>query len=107
MNIETNIENLEKKIEKNAIKIEDNAERIKVNSSALGILKEFKEENKRIFIILIIVLFMWFATICYLIYVLNDIGYEEINTETTTQEVSDVDNIDNSYIINGDNYGKD
>ena len=42
---------------------------------------------------------MWFATIGYLVYILNDIG-----TETTTTEelidIDDVDNIENSHIHN-------
>ncbi len=83
MNIEKDIENLEKRIAKNAGKIENNAEKIQKNSYALDILKDYKTESHRLFAILIIVLFMWFGTICYLVYVLNDIG-----VETTTQEVS-------------------
>lgn len=104
MNLESNIEKLQKKVEHNASKIEDNAERIKSNAYALGILREFKIDNKRYFAIIITILIMWFATIGYLVYVLNDIGTEEITTtETTSQEVEDANN---SYIINGDNYGK-
>lgn len=74
------------------------------------IIKDYKEAIKRICktfsIVLIIMLLLWSATIAYLIYVLNDIGIEEITTETTTsQEIKDVDSISNSYIINGDNNG--
>jgi hypothetical protein len=45
---------------------------------------------------------MWFITIGYLVYVLNDIGIE-----TSTQEIQDIDTIENSNITNGDNYGED
>ena len=124
MDIELKIEELEKKIDNNMNKIiknmnklhshedkiNENANNIQKNSYALEILRDMKKENnksfiikKRLLIILIIVLFMWFATIGYLVYILNDIGTEEIITETTTQEVSEVGSIDNSYIINGDN----
>jgi len=59
-------------------------------------------------IILSLIIIFLALTIAYLIYTLNDIGTEETTiTETTTQEISDVGSIDNSYIINGDNYNKD
>lgn len=74
------------------------------------IIKDSKETIKRVCktftIVLCLLIFLWSATVIYLIYVLNDIGIEEITTETTTsQEIKDVDNINNSYIINGDNNG--
>lgn len=79
---------------------------VKDKSLAMTLVHDAKVLNKRLFIILLIVLFMWFTTICYLVYVLNDIEYEEVTTETTTsQEIKDVDSIDNSYIINGGMYG--
>ena len=65
---------------------------------ALELLSDYKKANKRQFIIIIIILVMWFLTIGYLVYTLNDIG----TVETTTQEISDVDSIDNSNIANGD-----
>ena len=40
---------------------------------------------------------MWFATIGYLVYVLNDKG-----TETTTQEVTDIDSVDGNIVNKGD-----
>ena len=75
---------------------------MKENSFALEILKEQKKNNKRLFIVLLVVLSMWFITIGYLVYVLNDIGVVE---ETITQ---DNDNGTNNYIGNdGDiNNGK-
>lgn len=75
---------------------------MKENSFALEILKEQKKNNKRLFIVLLVVLSMWFITIGYLVYVLNDIGVVE---ETITQ---DNDNGINNYIGNdGDiNNGK-
>ena len=58
-----------------------------------------KKQNKRMFIIILVVLGMWFATIGYLIYVLNDIGVETTTT-TETVDIDDVDNIEHSHIHN-------
>lgn len=69
---------------------------LKEQSWAMEILQDYKKANKRLFISLIIILSMWFATIGYLVYVLNDIGtYDSI-------EIEDVENIDNSHIKIGD-----
>ena len=73
---------------------------------AYELVQDTKKTNKRMFIIILVILGMWFATIGYLVYVLNDIGVIE---ETTTQEVmQENDNGDNNFIGNdGDiNYGK-
>lgn len=72
---------------------------IQEESFATQILHDYKMQNKRQFIIILVILGMWFATIGYLVYILNDIG-----TETTTTEelidIDDVDNIENSHIHN-------
>ena len=72
-----------KKIMENFNEIQNNATRIQQNSGALEILRDYKSDSKRWFTILIIVLFMWFLTIGYLVYILNDTGTIE---ETITQE---------------------
>lgn len=65
-------------------------------SLAMSLLKDYKKQNKRQFIIILVILGMWFATIGYLVYTLNDIG-----TETTTQEVTqDNTNGNNNFIGN-------
>lgn len=66
------------------------------NSFAMEILREQKLANKRLFVSLITVLTMWFVTVCYLVYILND-----ISTITNEQEITDIDTIENSNIING------
>lgn len=113
--LEENVEKLETKLDNNVeliIKnmnklhsheelINNNTNRIKQNGYALEILKDYKFGNKRLFIALIIVLFMWLATIGYLVYVLNDIG-----TIETKQEIQDVETIQNSNVVNGDMYGE-
>lgn len=86
------------KINKNISDINTNFENIQKNSGAFDLLKTAKSESKRLFILLIIVLVMWFATIGYLVYVLNDIGsYDE-----RTIDIEDVETIDNSHIKIGD-----
>ena len=106
------IEELAKKVEDNAKRLDENAEiinknvnaindnliQIQKNSGALDLLKSTKSDNKRIFVILIIVLVMWFLTIGYLVYVLNDIGI----VEESTIEIDEVETIDNSHIKIGD-----
>lgn len=71
-------------------------------SFALEILKEQKKNNKRLFIVLLVVLSMWFITIGYLVYVLNDIGV----VEETTQEITDFDTINGSIVNKGDINGE-
>lgn len=73
-------------------------------SFALDLLRDYKKQNKRQFIVILVILTMWFVTIGYLVYVLNDIG--TIETTDTIQEVSDVDSINGNVVNNGDIYGE-
>ena len=68
MNLESNLEKLEKKIEKNANKIENNAQRIHQNTGALEILKAFKSDSNKFFI-------MWLLTFIALILALGYIVF--------------------------------
>lgn len=95
------LEDIKKQLDENSKKIIDNMNKVHQNSGAIEILKDFKGDNKRLFTILIIVLFMWFATIVYLVYVLNDINM----METKVQEI-DYSSIEYSDIVNGDYYGE-
>ena len=96
------LEAIKKQLEENSKKIIDNMNKVHQNSGAIEILKDFKGDNRRLFIILLIVLLMWFSTIIYLVYILNDTN----TLETRTQEI-DGDNIEYSDVINGDYNGKD
>lgn len=71
-------------------------------SLAMELISDYKRANKRLFIIVLVILSMWFTTIGYLVYLLNDMG-----TIETTQEIQDVEKIENSNITNGDMYGED
>lgn len=68
---------------------------------ASDILEDYKKTNVRQFWIIITILVMWFITIGYLVYVLNDIGTIET---TTTQEVQQESGSGNNNFIgsNGD-----
>lgn len=70
-------------------------------SLALELLKDYKKQNKRQFIVILVILGMWFSTIGYLVYILNDIG-----TETTTTESYDMSTEnDNNNFVGGNNNG--
>lgn len=75
---------------------------LKEQSLAMELIKDYKKQNKRQFIVILVILSMWFITIGYLVYILNDIS----SVETTTQEVSDIETIDGSVVNNGDIYGE-
>lgn len=80
--------------------VQKKIEELKQESFAMELLKDARKTNKRMFATLIIVLCMWFATIGYLVYILNDIG-----TIETKQEVTDIDEINGNIVNNGDAYG--
>lgn len=86
-------------IREEVLEMKKEVEEIQEESLAMSLLKDYKKQNKRQYIIILVILGMWFATIGYLVYILNDIG-----TETTTTEelidIDDVDNIENSHIHN-------
>lgn len=80
-------------------KLEEKASNLE-KSFALEMLQDYKKQNKRLFIIIIVMMLLWFVTGSYLVYVLNDIG-----TTEETQTLEGIENIDNSNITNGGNNG--
>lgn len=88
-------------LKEEVIEMKKEVKTIKDQSLAMEILSDYKKANKRQFIIILVILTLWFITIGYLVYILNDIGVEE-----TTQEIQDVEAIENSNITNGDMYGE-
>lgn len=84
-------------LKEEVIEMKKEVKAVKEQSLAMGLLSDYKKANKRQFIIILVMLTMWFVTIGYLVYVLNDIGVEE----TTTQDVSQTnDNGYNNFIGN-------
>lgn len=86
-------------LKEEVLEMKKEVEEIQEHSFAMELLKDQKKQNKRMFIIILVILGMWFATIGYLIYVLNDIGVETTTT-TETVDIDDVDNIEHSHIHN-------
>lgn len=90
-------------LKEEVLEMKKEVEEMQEESFATQILKDYKKQSKRQFIVILVILGMWFATIGYLIYILNDIGVETTTTTTSTTEtidIDDVDNIENSHIHN-------
>ena len=68
-------------LKEEVLEMKKEVQEIQEQSFAMELLKDQKKQNKRQFIIILVILGMWFATIGYLVYVLNDIG-------TTTEETT-------------------
>ena len=77
-------------IREEVLEMKKEVEEMQEESFATQILQDYKKQNKRQFIVILVILIMWFATISYLIYILNDIGVE--TTTTTTHQVLQLTN---------------
>ena len=77
------------------MKIKKDLKEVKNESFAAQILKDYKVQNKRLFIIWIVTFVALMGTFVYLVYLLNDIGVIE---ETTVTQ--DTPGGDNNYIGN-------
>lgn len=82
------------------LELKKELEQVREQSFASEILSDYKKANKRQFATIIIILCMWFATIGYLIYILNDIT---VITDEYSQEITDIESINDSTITNGGN----
>lgn len=92
-------------LKEEVLEMKKEVQEIQEQSFAMELLTDQKKQNKRQFIIILVILGMWFATIGYLVYVLNDIG--TTTEETTTQEVTDFDTINGNIVNKGDINGED
>ena len=61
-------------IREEVLELEIEVKEMQEESFATQILKDYKKQIQRQFIVILVILIMWFATIGYLIYILNDIG---------------------------------
>jgi hypothetical protein len=69
------------------MEIRENLEKLKEQGFAMEILSDYKKANKRMFIALMTVIFMWVATIGVFMYYICTYDYvEEVITETVTSE---------------------
>jgi len=82
---------------------------LREQSLAMEIYQDSKRANKRIcfaFTIVIVMLIVgYFITVGLFLQYISTVGYEEEVSNTKTQEMTDVDTIENSSIVNGDVYG--
>ena len=79
------------------LELKKELEEVKEESFAMELLKDQRKQNKRQFVVILVILAMWFATIGYLVYILNDIEYTE-----ETIDIQEVETIDDSNIQIGD-----
>ena len=78
-------------IREEVLEMKKEVEEMQEHSFDMELLKDQKKQNKRQFIVILVILIMWFATIGYLIYILNDIGVKTTTTTTSTTETIDID----------------
>lgn len=86
-------------LKEEVIELEKEVEEIQEHSFAMELLKDQKKQNKRQFIIILVILGMFTCLLGYTIYLLNDFG---VSTETDTNDIDNVETIDNSHIKIGD-----
>lgn len=88
-------------LKEEVMELEKEVKEIQEESFATQILKDYKKQNKRQFIIILVILGMFTCLLGYTIWLLNDIG-----TETTTTETYDMDTENgNNNFIGGNNNG--
>lgn len=75
---------------------------VKEKSLAMELLEDERKSVKRLFIIWIITFLAFLCLLGYTIYLLNDIQ----TIETTTQEITDFENISGGIVNRGDIYGE-
>lgn len=86
-------------IREEVLEMKKEVEEIQEHSFAMELLKDQKKQNKRQFIIILVILGMFTCLLGYTIYLLNDFG---VSTETDTIDIDNVEAIDNSHIKIGD-----
>lgn len=85
-------------------------EEVKEKSFAMELISDYKRQNKRQFIVILVILTMWFASIGLFIYYINTTGYEvttessEVENENGNANACVGDNCNNG-VINGESKG--
>lgn len=82
-------------LKEDVLDIKKEFQEVKNQSFAMDLLNDYKKQNKRLFVIIIILIVAFMGLLAYTIYLLNDIGVVETTTEV---EQSDAEN--NNYIGN-------
>lgn len=86
-------------IREEVLELEKEVKEMQEESLAMSLLKDYKIQNKRQFIVILVILGMFTCLLSYTIWLLTDIG---VSTETDTIDIDNVDAIDNSHIKIGD-----
>lgn len=94
------LEKLEEKINKNISRIEKNANKIHQNTGALEILKTFKADTNKFFIMWLITFFAFLSLLGYVIYLSNDIS--RVETQQVEQDTKDGSNFYVGRDVNGE-----
>lgn len=69
-------------------------EEVREQSAFMELLKDQKTQNKRLFIIILVILGMFTCLLGFTLWLINDIG----TIDTDTIDIEDVENIDSSTI---------
>ena len=80
-------------IREEVLEMKKEVEEIQEHSFDMELLKDQKKQNKRQFIIILVILAMFTCLLGYTIYLLNDFG---VSTETDTIDIDNVEAIGNS-----------
>ena len=84
-------------IREEMLEMKKEVEEIQEHSFDMELLKDQKRQNKRQFIIILVILGMFTCLLGYTIYLLNYFG---VSTETDTIDIDNVEEIDNlNYLI--------
>lgn len=86
-------------LKEEVLELEKEVKEIQKESFATQILQDYKKQNKRQFIVILVILGMFTCLLSYTIYLLNDFG---VSTETDTIDIDNIETIDNSHIKIGD-----
>lgn len=89
-------------LKKEVLELEKEVKDIQEHSFAMELLKDQKKQNKRMFIIILVILGMFTCLLGYTIWLLTDIGVE--TTSTTETYDMNTDNGNNNF-VGGDNNG--
>lgn len=76
-------------IREEVLEMKKEVEEIQEESLAMSLLKDYKKQNKRQFIIILVILGMFTCLLGYTIYLLNDFG---VSTETGKQNIVGLSN---------------
>ena len=92
------------------LEMKNEVNNVKEQSLAMELYQDSKKTNKRMCyaftIVLTAMIISYFVTVVVFLHNYSDTTCEETVTNTRTQEIDGVDSIQNSSIINGDNYGE-